>query len=117
MFAIENEVCGAMLILHVTGDILLPVAINFEEEINQHVYAKKLPEVIIDLSGIGRMDNAALGVLVTLSTLYSKQGRRLFLFQPARHIEALIKEIGIEKFFPIFENYEELNDHSLSDMD
>ncbi|MCR5813961.1 MAG: STAS domain-containing protein [Desulfovibrio sp.] len=117
MFAIESEISGAMLILHVTGDILLPVALNFEEEINHQVYAKKLPEVIIDLSEVGRMDNAALGVLVTLSTLYSKQGRRLFLFHPAKHIEALIKEIGIEKFFPIFENYEELNNHSLSDTD
>ncbi|MBO4334345.1 MAG: STAS domain-containing protein [Desulfovibrio sp.] len=117
MFAIDNEVSGAMLILHVTGDILLPVAINFQEEINRQVYAKKLPEVIIDLSSVGRMDNAALGVLVTLSTLYSKQGRRLFLFHPAKHIENLIKEVGIEKFFPIFENYEELNNHSLSDTD
>ena len=117
MFAIDNEVSGAMLSLHVTGDILLPVAINFQEEINRQVYAKKLPEVIIDLSSVGRMDNAALGVLVTLSTLYSKQGRRLFLFHPAKHIENLIKEVGIEKFFPIFENYEELNNHSLSDTD
>ncbi|MBQ7457029.1 MAG: STAS domain-containing protein [Desulfovibrio sp.] len=117
MFDIQSEEIGNMLILHVTGDILLPVAISFEEEINKQVYAKKLPEVIIDLNQIGKMDNAALGILVTLSTLYSTQGRRLFLFHPAKHIEALIKEIGIEKFFPIFENYEELHNHRLSDSE
>lgn len=98
MFAIENEVCGAMLILHVTGDILLPVAINFEEEINQHVYAKKLPEVIIDLSGIGRMDNAALGVLVTLSTLYSKQGRRLFFFSQPDTLRHSSRKLASKNF-------------------
>jgi len=115
MFEIVSEVIGNMLILHIKGDILLPTAIEFEEEINSHVYAKKLPEVIVDLNLVGRMDNAALGILVTLSTLYSTQGRRLSLFHPAKHIETLIKEVGIEKFFPIFDNYEELNNHRLSD--
>ena len=117
MFAIEAEVSGDMLILHVTGDILLPTAISFQEEISKFVFAKKLPEVIIDLSQIGKMDNAALGVLVTLSTLYGKRGRRLFLFSPAKHVEELIKDIGIEKFFPIFETDEELHNHSLSDSE
>ena len=117
MFEIESEVIGNMLLLHITGDILLPTAIDFENEINSQVYAKKLPEVIIDLNHIGRMDNAALGILVTLSTLYSTQGRRLYLFHPAPHIEALIKEIGIEKFFPIFDNYEEIHNHRLCAAD
>ncbi len=117
MFEIQSEVIGKMLFVHVTGDINLPTAIDFENEINAQVYAKKLPEVIIDLNQIGKMDNAALGILVTLSTLYSTQGRRLYLFHPAPHIQKLIKEIGIEKFFPIFENYEEINNHRLSDSD
>ena len=117
MFDIQTEISGDMLILRVTGDVLLPVAISFQEEISKVVFAKKLPEVIIDLSHIGKIDNAALGVLVTLSTLFSKRGRRLFLFSPAKHVEALIKEISIEKFFPIFETDEELYNHSLSDTD
>jgi anti-sigma B factor antagonist len=117
MFEIESEVVGSMLLLHVRGDILLPTAIDFENEINSLVYAKKLPEVIVDLNMVGRMDNAALGILVTLSTLYSTQGRRLYLYHPAAHIENLIKEIGIEKFFPIFDNYEEIHNHSLSDSE
>ncbi|MCR4665788.1 MAG: STAS domain-containing protein [Desulfovibrio sp.] len=117
MYAVESRVQGKMLIVRVTGDILLPMAINFQEELCSCVYAKRLPEVIIDLSQMGRMDNAALGVLVTASTLFSKRGMRLFLFNPAQHIEKLIKEIGIEKFFPIFATEDELLNHKLSDAE
>ncbi|MBO4369711.1 MAG: STAS domain-containing protein [Desulfovibrio sp.] len=115
MYLVEPSISGQMLILRVTGDVLLPVAIPFQEEICSLVYARRLPEVIIDLSQMGRMDNAALGVLVTVSTLFSKRGMRLFLFNPAKHIENLIKEVGIEKFFPIFATEDELKNHSLSE--
>ncbi|MBQ7586288.1 MAG: STAS domain-containing protein [Desulfovibrionaceae bacterium] len=115
MYTIETETYIDMIVFHVTGSILLPNAIQFQEEVSQLFKAKKSIEAVMDLSQVDKMDNAGLGVLINLSNKYNKQGRVISIYCPTPQIENLIKDVGIEKFFSIYENEEELRNHALSD--
>ena len=115
MYKIDVETYSDMVVFHVSGTVLLPNAIQFQQEIIQLFRANKGIEAVMDLSQVDKMDNSGLGVLVNLSNRYTKQGRIISLYSPTPSIEKMIKDIGIEKFFAIYENEEELKNHSLSD--
>ncbi|MBR4741764.1 MAG: STAS domain-containing protein [Desulfovibrio sp.] len=116
MFEIHPENTPKQIILHVSGSVLLPVAVEFYDQIIPIVANKKNKEIVFDLSQIEKFDATALGVLVSLSNRYVRHGRKICIFCPPSHIEKLIMDMGIEKFFPVFENEEELNNYSLSRM-
>ena len=58
------------------------------------------------------MDNAGLGVLVSISTKLQGRGRRLVLLNPAPHVAQLLKDAEIEGFFPTCESEEELKGYT-----
>lgn len=115
MYSIETETFSDMVVFHISGNILLPNAIEFQEELIKLFTANKAIEAVMDLSQIDKMDNSGLGVLVNLSNKYNKQGRVISIYCPTQQIEKLIKDVGIEKFFSIYENEEELKNHSLTE--
>ncbi|MBQ7739127.1 MAG: STAS domain-containing protein [Desulfovibrionaceae bacterium] len=115
MYKILTEIYKDMMIFHVSGSILLPTAIQFQEEIIQIFSEKKMIEAVMDLSQVEKLDNSGLGVLINLSNKYNKQGRIISIYCPSLQVEQLIKDVGIEKFFSIYENEEELRNHTLSD--
>ena len=88
MFDLQAELYNKIIILRLTGDILLAD--------------------VVDLSRAGRMDNAGLGVLVSISTKLQGRGRRLILLCPAPPVAQLLKDAEVEGFFPTYESEEEL---------
>lgn len=113
MYTIETELMLDMVVFRITGKILLPNAIQFLEEISTIFNGTKVYEGCLDLSKVEKMDNSGLGALVSLSDKFIKQGRYISLYNPTPEIQQLIKSVGIEKFFTIYDNEQELKNHSL----
>ena len=115
MYTITTKLFPDMILFQVTGKVLLPNAIQFQEEIAQLFEAQKVYEGCIDLSEMEKMDNSGIGALVSLSDHFIKEGRFISLYSPKEEIKELIKSIGIEKFFTIYDTKQELRHHSLSE--
>lgn len=107
MFDLQAELYNKIIILRLTGDILLADVVEFNQQMKNHIAAPDIAQVV-DLSRAGRMDNAGLGVLVSISTKLQGRGRRLILLCPAPHVAQLLKDAEVEGFFPTYESEEEL---------
>ena len=102
MFKIEPECHGDILILRLSGDILLADAVEFNTQMEKILASDKISQAVIDLGQVGQVDNACLGVLVSLNTIYQNKGRRLVLLRPAPHVLEVLRQAEIEGFFPTF---------------
>jgi anti-sigma B factor antagonist len=111
MFALEPKLSKKITILRLTGDVLINDMREFSRQLDSYLLAPNAREVVLDLSRVGRMDNAGLGVLVSSSTKSRSRGCRLVLLAPAPHVAQLLKQIGIEEFFPMYESENELQSH------
>ncbi|WP_303172824.1 STAS domain-containing protein [uncultured Desulfovibrio sp.] len=108
MFDLQAELYNKIIILRLTGDIFLADVVEFNQQMENHIAAPDIAQVVVDLSRAGRMDNAGLGVLVSISTKLQGRGRRLILLCPAPHVAQLLKDAEVEGFFPTYESEEEL---------
>jgi anti-sigma B factor antagonist len=114
MFALEPKLSKKVTLLGLTGDVLINDTREFSRQLDSYLLAPGTREVALDLSRVGRMDNAGLGVLVSSSTKSRSRGCRLALLAPAPHVTRLLKQAGIEEFFPMYESEDELqNRYSL----
>ncbi|MDR2573819.1 MAG: STAS domain-containing protein [Desulfovibrio sp.] len=111
MFELEPKAYKKVTVLCLTGDVLIEDTQEFSRQLESHLFAPDVREVALDLSRTGRMDNAGLGVLVSASSKSRSRGRRLVLLSPAPHVTQLLKEVGIEEFFPMYESEDELQGH------
>lgn len=108
MYDLQAVRYGRALTLHLTGDILMPDITDFMNRLDEQCSIKGISQIVLDLAHVNRMDPAALGVIVSLSTRMQSGGRRIVLLSPAPDIVRLLKEEEIEGFFPTCENEEEL---------
>lgn len=108
MFQLEPEKQGSTLSLHLKGSVLLPDVVAFNKIMREYSKQPDLSQLILDLSSVEKMDNAGLGVLVSLNTSMQRYGRRLVLSHLTPHVEQLLKDAEIEGFFPTVESEEEL---------
>ena len=108
MFDLQAELYNKVIILRLTGDILLADVVEFNQRMENHITASDIAQAVVDLSRVGQMDNAGLGVLVSISTKLQGRGRRLILLCPAPHVAQLLKDAEVEGFFPTYESEEEL---------
>lgn len=108
MFDLQAESRNNINFLHLTGDVLLPDVVAFHQRIDDCMAASNVPQVVLDLSQVGRMDKAGLGVLINLCFQLQRCGRRLVLLNPAPHVAQLLKDTEIDGFFPTCDREEEL---------
>ncbi|MDR2055362.1 MAG: STAS domain-containing protein [Desulfovibrio sp.] len=111
MFTLEPKLSKKITVLRLTGDVLINDTREFSRQLDSYLLAPDTREVALDLSRVGRMDNAGLGVLVSSSTKSRSRGCRLVLLAPAPHVTQLLQQVGIEEFFPMYENEDELQSH------
>ncbi len=108
MFALDPQLQNTTLTLHLTGDVGMDDVAEFNKVMREYSKKPNITQIVLDLSSVGKMDNAGLGVLVSLNTSMQRYGRRLVLLHPAAHIDELLKNAEIEGFFPTCESEEEL---------
>lgn len=112
MYSLDVENTGVTLIVRLHGDVLLPEVASFNAVMRGHSKTPGITQLVLDLSGVGRMDASGLGVLVSLNTSMQRYGRRLVLLCPAPHVVSLLQQAEIEGFFPTLESEEELKDYT-----
>lgn len=108
MFEIVPDLQGTTMTLLLKGDVLFEDVVSFNTVMRDYSKKPKLTHLVLDLSLVGAMDNAGLGVLVSLNTSMQRYGRKLALLNPAPHIQTLLKNAEIEGLFPVCESLEEL---------
>lgn len=108
MFSLESRSQGSTLSIRLTGDVLIPDVIAFNDTMREHSKTPGISQLVLDLGHAGKMDLSGLGVLVSLNTSMQRYGRRLVLMQIPQHIENLLKKAEIEGFFASCESEEEL---------
>lgn len=109
MFALEPTLNNTTLTIRLTGKVLLPDVVSFNNIMREHSKTPNITQLVLDLSRVEQMDQSGLGVLVSLNTSMQRYGRRLVLLALAPHIDKLLKESEIEGFFPTCESEEELS--------
>lgn len=108
MFTLLAESHKDVTIVRLRGDMLLADVAQLNRELDEYLLSPDVSQIVLDLSGIGRVDNSGLGVLVSKSTGLLNTGRRLVLLTPSPQVAQLLKKVEIEGFFPTFESEEEL---------
>lgn len=108
MFSLESTLQGATLTLRLTGDVIIPDVVAFNDTVREHSKTPGITQLVLDLSQAGKMDLSGLGALVSLNTSMQRYGRRLVLMQIPDHITRLLKKAEIEGFFASCESEEEL---------
>lgn len=110
MYTLEQNLDGSTLLLLLKGDVLLGDVVEFNDTMREHSKIPNITQLALNLSQVGKLDLAGLGVLVSLNTSMQRYGRRLVLLAPAPHVEELMKKAEIEGFFPVCESEEELKE-------
>lgn len=108
MFELESQTNGPILTLILKSDVLFEDAVNFNDTMRGYSKTPNITHLILDLAQAGNMDNAALGVLVSLNTSMQRYGKKLVLLHPAPHFNKLMQDAEIEGLFPTCESIEEL---------
>lgn len=108
MYGLESRLQGATLTVVLTGDVLIPDVVAFNDAMREYSKSPGINQLVLDLSHAGKMDLSGLGALVSLNTSMQRYGRRLVLMQIPQHIENLLKKAEIEGFFASCESEEEL---------
>lgn len=108
MFSLESHLQGATLTLRLTGDVIIPYVVAFNDTVREHSKTPGITQLVLDMSQAGKMDLSGLGALVSLNTSMQRYGRRLVLMQIPDHIANLLKKAEIEGFFASCESEEEL---------
>lgn len=108
MFNLEANQQDSTLSLRLTGDVLIRDVVAFNDVMRQYSKTPNITQLVLDLSGVGKMDLSSLGALVSLNTSMQRYGRRLVLMRTPEHIEELMKIAEIEGFFASCESEEEL---------
>ena len=108
MYQLEPDIQGSTLTLHLKGSVLIPDVVAFNKVMREYSKQPNISQLILDMGSLEKMDQAGLGVLVSLNTSMQRYGRRLVLSHLPPHIEQLLKDSEIEGFFPTVESEEEL---------
>ena len=108
MFELQAESHPNVTVLRYKGDMCLPDVAQFTKELEGHLFAPNIHQVVLDLSAVGKVDTSGLGVLVSVNTKGCSMRRRLVLLKPAPHICDLLRKVEIEGFFATFDSEDEL---------
>lgn len=108
MYALEPKIQNTTLTLLLTGDVTLEDVVSFNNVMREYSKKPNITQLVLDLGSVKSMDQAGLGVLVSLNTSMQRYGRRLVLLHLAPHVEQLLEDAEIEGFFPTCESEEEL---------
>lgn len=109
-FALEPKLEASTLSVALTGSVLMTDVVEFNDTLREHSKTPGIKQLVLDMSGVERMDFSGLGALVSLNTSMQRYGRRLVLQRVPELVEKLMERAEIEGFFPMCDSKEELTD-------
>jgi len=103
---IEDKSYGKMLTLLDEWD--LDRVNEFSNYINENLVPEKNQNFIVNLVKVDFIDSMALGVLINLHRRFKEEGGTVFLLNPQKGVENILRQSGVYKIFQIFFSEEEL---------
>jgi anti-sigma B factor antagonist len=111
-FKVECTTAGALSIVALHGELDLSVRAQLIAAVDQ-VLAENPLIVAIDLRGLKFMDSTGIHVLVSTGRRCQERGRRFFLIRGDARIEHLLTVSGLEDYFEIVDEPDQLADGDL----
>ncbi len=108
---IERKDYGTKLTLLTEWD--LDRVNEFSNYINENLQPEKNQNFIVDLHRVDYIDSMALGVLINLHRRYKEEGGTVYLLQPQKTVENILKQSGVFKIFNVYYSEDELSTHIL----
>ena len=108
MYQLEAKKNGNALSVQIGGELLMPDMVDFMARMEELCATEGVVQIVLDTTGLKRMDPAGLGVIVSLSTRTQSRGRRIVLLRSGPLLQKLLQDAEIEGFFPTCESEEEL---------
>ena len=111
-FHVECTTAGALSIVALHGELDLSVRAQLIAAVDQVLAANPLI-VAIDLRGLKFMDSTGIHVLVSTGRRCQEHGRRFFLIRGDARIERLLSVSGLDDYFEIVDEPDQLADGDL----
>lgn len=109
MFSLHEETHASTMILHLSGEIVLPHTVSFDTEISKYFQTPRIKQYVLDLEKVSKMDRAGLGVLINASTKLQRHGSRLVFLSPSPTVAQLLYDTETEGFFPTCDSLAEID--------
>jgi anti-sigma B factor antagonist len=108
-FYVECTTAGALSIVALHGELDISVRAQLIAAVDQILAADPLI-VAIDLRGLKFMDSSGIHVLVSTGRRCQEHGRRFFLIRGDARIEHLLSVSGLDDYFEIVDEPDQLAD-------
>jgi anti-sigma B factor antagonist len=108
-FHVECTTAGALSIVALHGELDISVRAQLIAAVDQILAANPLI-VAIDLRGLEFMDSSGIHVLVSTGRRCQELGRRFFLIRGDARIEHLLSVSGLDDYFEIVDEPDQLTD-------
>jgi anti-sigma B factor antagonist len=99
---IEMSVRAGHVLVRVNGDLDLELAGDLRDALNRALDRHR--GVVIDLSGVPRLDSAGLGVLIRAHGRARHRGGVVCLVAPSRFVLTVLHTMHVDGVFPIFDD-------------
>ena len=81
---------------------------EFSNYISEHLKPEKKENFVVDLHKVDYIDSMALGVLINLHRRYKEEGGCVYLLQPRKTVENILKQSGVYKVFKVLQTEDEI---------
>lgn len=97
---VKNRIYDGTMYIILSGELDEHTANFVRDEIDRLVGAKKVKQVIIDLSELEFMDSTGVGVMIGRYKKFKEKGVPVFISNPSTHAERIFKITGLYDIMP-----------------
>lgn len=97
---VKNRIYDGTLYIVLAGELDEHTANFVRDEIDRLVGAKKVRQVIVDLSELEFMDSTGVGVMIGRYKKFKERGIPVFISNPSLHAERIFKMSGLYEIMP-----------------
>ncbi|MBQ8749855.1 MAG: STAS domain-containing protein [Clostridia bacterium] len=97
---VKNRIYDGTMYIILSGELDEHTANFVRDEIDRLVGAKKVKQVIIDLSELEFMDSTGVGVMIGRYKKFKEKGVPVFISNPSTHAERIFKITGLYDITP-----------------
>ena len=99
---------GSALILVYSDNLTHEYCEPLKEYLQTLVTMQDYEHMVIDISGLGTIDNCGLHLLVSLTSRVRGHGKMFHLMSPPRHFLELLQDKQLLRFFNIFRKEDDM---------
>lgn len=88
-------------VVSLSGDLVRDTLADLHRSLQPYVSSHD-PGIVLDLTDVGFVSSEGLGLFIRVGKTLEEQGRVLALAALPRHVERIMRAIGLDQVFPMF---------------